>query len=182
VLFCGTFLPLHGVTTVLQAATLLANDAHIEFELIGDGPEYPAAVAFARDAHLSRVRFTPWRPYEQLGEAVAAADVCLGIFGTTRKAQMVIPNKVYQAAAVGRPVVTADSPAVREVFAHGETAFLCPAGDSARLADALTVLAADSELRQQLGGRAAAMMADRFSPEAQGGRLARTFASALGAA
>ena len=179
VLFCGTFLPLHGVMTVLQAAALLANDEHIEFELIGDGPDHRAAVAFARDAGISRLHFTPWMPYERLGQAVASADVCLGIFGTTRKAPMVIPNKVYQAAMVGRPVITADSPAIREVFAHGETAMLCPAGDATAVADAIRLLANDGALRHELGQRAAAMMADRFSPAAQGEKLARTFVSAM---
>ena len=66
---------------------------------------------------------------------MAASDVCLGVFGTSPKSQRVIPNKVFDALAVGRPVVTADTPAVREVLTHGEKAWLCPPGDPDALAE-----------------------------------------------
>ena len=54
-----------------------------------------------------------------------------------------VPNKVWQAMAVGRPVVTADTPAVREVLEDGLTALLVPAGDPDALASALGRLAGD---------------------------------------
>jgi len=94
---------------------------------------------------------------------------------------MVIPNKVYQAAAAGRPVVTADTAAVREVFTHGDTAWLCRPGDPAALAEAIERIGADAETRKRLATRAAALMADRFAPAAQGQRLAAIFAAAAGA-
>ena len=50
---------------------------------------------------------------------LAAAAVVLGVFGAGRKAAMVVPNKVYQAAAAGRPLVTRDGPALREVLEPG---------------------------------------------------------------
>jgi glycosyltransferase involved in cell wall biosynthesis len=181
VLFYGSFVPLHGTDTVLQAATFLQARRDIEFVLAGDGPAHQASVAYARQHCLDRVRFLDWMPYERLGQLVASAHVCLGIFGTSPKAQMVIPNKVYQAAAVGRPVVTADTAAVREVFTHGDTAWLCRPGDPAALAEAIETLGADAGTRKRLAARAAALMADRFAPTAQGQRLAAIFAAAAGA-
>ena len=73
-----------------------------------------------------------WVPYEALGAEVGRAAICLGVFGESAKAARVVPNKVWQAMAVGRPVVTADTPAVREVLEDGRTAVLVPAGDSGR--------------------------------------------------
>lgn len=178
VLFCGSFLPLHGVRTVLDAARLLRDDAGIEFVLVGDGPERRASDAFAREAALARVHFADWMAYESLGAAVAGADICLGAFGTGRKTQMVIPNKVYQAATVGRTIITADTPAVREVFTHGETAWLCRAGDATALADAISALARDAARRERLGSQAAALMAEQFSAPARGRRLADILAAA----
>ena len=67
----------------------------------------------------------------------------LGVFGRTAKAKRVVPNKVYQGLAMARPVITADSPAVREFFAPGEHLHTVPAGDPEALADAVVELAED---------------------------------------
>jgi len=180
VLHYCTYLPLHGVRTVLEAAELLKDEPGVEFLLAGDGPERAASAAYTRRAGLERVRFIDWVAYKSLGDMVAAADVCLGIFGATRKVRMVIPNKVYQAATVGRAVISADTPAVREVFTHGETAWLCPAGDPRALADAIMRLAGDAALRVRLGEQAARLMRERFSLAARGQRLADILARAVG--
>jgi glycosyltransferase involved in cell wall biosynthesis len=70
--------------------------------------------------------------------------VCCGIFGASEKVQRVVPNKVFECIAVGRPVVTADTPAVRRVFTEDEIA-LVPAGDPESLADVIRRLLADPE-------------------------------------
>lgn len=182
ILFYSSFLALHGVATVLQAAALLKDRDGIEIVMLGDGPEHAAAVAYAREAGLMHLRFREWVPYEALPQVIAEAHLCLGIFGGSRKAAMVIPNKVYEAAAAGRPIITADTPAVREVFVHGESAWLCPPADPAALAAAIEQLANDAALRRRLAAGAAAVMEQRFAPAVHGKRLAAIFAAAAAAA
>jgi glycosyltransferase involved in cell wall biosynthesis len=62
----------------------------------------------------------------------------------------VIPNKVFQALACGTPVVTAETPAARELLADGESALLVPPGDPRALAAALRRLAAEPSLAERL--------------------------------
>lgn len=171
VLFYGSFLPLHGVSTILGAAELLTENSDIHFTLCGDGWEYTACYQTAQRRRLRNVTFLPWMPYGKLPELIAGHDICLGIFGTGPKTAMVIPNKLYQCAAMGRPVVSADTQAVREVFIHGETAYLVPAGDAEQLAKAIGTLAADRALRHRLGQQACELMLKKFSPAAQGQRF-----------
>ncbi|MFM8409028.1 MAG: glycosyltransferase, partial [Alphaproteobacteria bacterium] len=101
-----------------------------------------------------------WVAYEDLPARLRSADVVLGIFGGSQKARMVVPNKVWQAAAVGRAIVTADTPAIREVFVPGESIRLVERDPSA-LAAAIRELAADPAGRERLGAgaRAAALRA-----------------------
>ena len=59
----------------------------------------------------------PWIAYEQLPAELQRAGCALGVFGTSGKAARVIPNKAFQALACGTPLVTADTPAARELLA-----------------------------------------------------------------
>jgi len=171
VLFFGSFLPLHGVQTILEAAERIQTSGGIELTLCGDGWEYRERQAWAAERRLRNVRFVPWVEYPRLQSLIAGHDLCLGIFGTNTKAQMVIPNKVYQCAAVGRPVITADTPAIREVFEPGTTIWLVPPGDAKALADAIALLAEDVCLRERLARQAARFMAEQFSLARQAERL-----------
>ena len=68
-----------------------------------------------------------------------------------------IPNKAFQALACGTPLVTADTPAARELLLNGESALLVPPGDPEALAAAVRRLAREPELALKIsaGGLAA---------------------------
>lgn len=136
VLFVGHMLPLHGVETILEAARLLESDARLRFQLVGRGPVDVERLAEG----LANVTLAPGVPYPDLPGLVARAGVCLGAFGASEKASRVVPHKVYEAAAVGRPVVTREGPAMDEAF---PAAVRVPAADPRALADALSRLAGD---------------------------------------
>lgn len=140
VLFIGTFIPLQGVDVILRAAKALQRSApDVRFTLIGKGQTYPAMKAWADTEGLTNVRFEGPLPYLSLPDRIRAADVCLGIFGTSGKASRVIPHKVYDAVACGVPVITADTEAIREKFAEDPLVTLVTAGDSGSLAKAITL-------------------------------------------
>jgi glycosyltransferase involved in cell wall biosynthesis len=98
---------------------------------------------------------------------VAAA---LGVFGRSPKAARVIPNKAFQALACGTPLVTADTPAARELLVHGESALLVPAGDPEALAAALRRLAVEPELGPRLSAGGLAAYRERASEAVLGAR------------
>jgi glycosyltransferase involved in cell wall biosynthesis len=177
VLFYGRCLPLHGVETVVAAAARLGERA--EVVCIGTGPERARAEALAR-ATGARVLWRDDVPLAALPGELAAAAVVLGVFGTGRKAAMVVPNKVYQAAAAGRPLVTRDGPALREVLEPDVHCLTCPPGDPAALADAVARVLDDPALGARLGRAARAHVLERFDPGRQAARLAALLAERLG--
>jgi glycosyltransferase involved in cell wall biosynthesis len=173
VLFYGNYLPLHGVEVIARAARLLGPEAGIDFELVGTGPERAASDAIVD--RLAHVRLTDWIPYDELPARIADADAVLGIFGGSDKARMVVPNKIYQAAQVGRAIVTADTPAIREVFVPGES-IVAVAPEPEALAGALRSLAADRALRDRLAAGAQAAVGRAAGPEVRAARLSHALA------
>jgi len=115
VLFYGQFIPLHGVDTIIQAAQLLENEC-IQWVIIGKGQE-ESRIRQIIDLHpLENLNWIPWVQYHELVDWIQYADICLGIFGDSDKASRVIPNKVFQILAMRKPLITRDSPAIRELL------------------------------------------------------------------
>lgn len=172
VLFYGSFIPLHGVEHILRAAAIVESRRDgIGFTIVGDGQTESEAREIATALALKNTTFINRKPYLELIEMVRGADICLGIFGTSGKAQRVIPNKVYDALAAARPVITADTAGVREALTHGEHAWLCPPGDPAALAAAIETLADDVDLRARLGAAGHRLFAAEFGLDALSRRL-----------
>lgn len=143
VLFYGTYIPLHGIDTIVRAAKLLEGDG-VSIRLIGSGQERRSVEGLVCDLGVVNVELLDPVPLGSLPHEIASAAVCLGIFGTTSKASRVVPNKVFQAVAMARPVVTADSSAIRAAFEPGEIVTV-PPGDPIALAAAIRELLEDPE-------------------------------------
>lgn len=106
VLYYGSYLELHGIDTVAECIAS-SFGTQIDWTLVGDGPMRHKVEK--RCDGLQHVRFIDWIDYQDLPREIHNADLVLGVFGKTEKALRVIPNKVYQALACGRPVVTMKS-------------------------------------------------------------------------
>lgn len=147
-LFVGKLIPLHGLETILAAAGATPD---LRFRIVGSG-QLEGLVQEPPE----NVEWVPWVDYERLPTELHRAGCALGIFGTSDKAMRVIPNKAFQALACGTPLVTADTPAARELLVHDDSALLVPPGDPEALAGALRALQGDPELAPRLaaGGRA----------------------------
>ena len=171
VVYHGSFIPNHGVEYIVEAAALLRDTSDIHFELIGDGPERDRVQALAERYGLTNVTFTGWVDKEELPDRIARADVCLGVFGTTPQSMMTVQNKIYETLAMGKPLITGESPTIRRVFEDGKHLLLCRRADARSLADAIIKLRGDKQLRMNLARRGNESFA-KFSVGQVGSRLA----------
>jgi glycosyltransferase involved in cell wall biosynthesis len=162
VLFVGKLIPLHGVETILEAARLVPE---LEVRVIGSGQ-----LDEAMEARPPNVEWVEWIEYDDLPREYWGAGCALGIFGTSDKARRVIPNKAYHALACGAPLITADTPAARELLRDEESALLVPPGDPSALAETIRRVAADPDLARSLSRGGRAVYEERASEDVLGAR------------
>jgi glycosyltransferase involved in cell wall biosynthesis len=161
-LFVGKLIPLHGLDTILAAA---ARCPEIEFKVVGTGQ-----LDKLLSTRPANVTWEPWVEYERLPDLYRSAGCALGVFGTSDKAARVIPNKAFQALACGAPLVTADTPAARELLEDERSALLVPPGDPDALATAVQRLADDERLGSSLGSGGREAYEERASEGVLGAR------------
>lgn len=136
VLFFGTGVPLHGLGTLLDAVRAVPA---VQLTLVGG----TAADRARATAELGpRLRLEPaFVDRARLQELLAQSQLVAGVFGSSGKAQRVVPFKLVHALAAGRPVLTASTPAVLGWLDGCGAVFTAPAGDAAQLAARLQELA-----------------------------------------
>jgi len=171
-LFVGKLIPLHGVETILAAAALAPD---VPFRLVGSG-QLEGLLAH----RPANAEWLSWVEYEDLPGELQAAGCALGVFGTGAKTRRVIPNKAFQALACARPLVTADTPAARELLTDGVDALLVPPGDPRALADAVRRLSRDAAFAQRLGAAGRATYEARASEAVLGARWRELLEGLLG--
>ncbi len=148
----GTLLERYGIDEMVRAAALLRSRIPgLKVRIIGEGEHRPAAEALARSLGLDGVvEFAGWLPYGRVAAEVLAAHV-----GVVPVRFNSLPNKVFEYALLGRPVVAAGQPAISCVF--GPALLYFPPGDASALAEALFFLYQDVSLRQRLADAARAV-------------------------
>ena len=169
VLFFGQMIPLHGLNTILQAVQLGQND-NIFWTLVGRGQDDAKVRTVLEDKSVSNLSWVGWVPQPELIDHIHNSDICLGIFGVSSKANRVIANKVYEVIAAGKPLITRDSTAIRELLSSEMLGIrLIEPGNPHALLDAVRDFGSQREhlssMELHLG------LIDRISPEAIGADL-----------
>ena len=114
--------------------------------IVGTGDGLPKARSLARELGIGEnVDFPGFVGEDEKIRLLQCAHVCVQPsekegWGLT----------VIEANACGTPVIAADAPGLRDSVCDGETGILVPVGDDGVLADALTKILSDAELRERL--------------------------------
>ena len=148
VISVGTIEPRKRHGDLINAVARLPRLA-IDCVICGRYFELDAQAAAIVQRAPSRYRLLGELPEAELRAWVKSADVFCLPSGSESQ-----PLAVYEAAALGKPLVLSDLPSYRGVFAHGRQAIMVPVGDIDLLAMALEGLASRPELRTRLGAAA----------------------------
>lgn len=142
VMTVARLVPWKGIDQVIRG---VATREGMELIVVGDGPDR---------SHLESVAAATRCPARFLGQ-VSRAEVLMLL----RTADVLVLNSAYEghphvvleAMALGVPVIARAAGGTPEVIRHRETGLLLRSGDPAEIADVLSLLRRDPELRVQLG-------------------------------
>lgn len=151
VLYSGNMGEKQGLEILLETASRLKARTNIHWVLCGEGAARARLEAQARG--MEKVRFLPLQPIDRLNELLNAADIHV-LPQRADAADLVLPSKVTNMMASGRPVVaTAASGTQLAELVEGCGHVVAP-GDSLALAGAIEKLADDPDGRQRMGAEA----------------------------
>lgn len=174
VLYSGTHGLIHAMDTLMEAVVMLSARPDLRFLFVGDGVMKPQLEARARELQLAHVEFRPSLPAEQLAGLVESADVCVATMRDHPFCNDVIPVKVFDYLAAGRPVVASLRGDAAEVVERSGGGVVVPPGDARALADAIAALADAPERGRAMGEAGARYVEEHYSRRALGDRLAAT--------
>jgi colanic acid biosynthesis glycosyl transferase WcaI len=133
----------HGVEHALEAQRLLGDDYLLL--VIGEGPRR-GAVLRAAESLPDQADVRPLMSPADAARHLRAADAVL----VSERQELVVSAKLYDACAIGRPIVAACTGELRRLIETEGLGLAVPHGDPEALAEAVREVRADPELRERL--------------------------------
>lgn len=166
VAYSGNLGRAHDAELLKSMLAALARDTGIHSLFIGGGHGYKLLASAAATAGWKHVSFLPYRPLQELGDSMAAADLHLVSLKPELEG-LIVPSKFFGIAAAGRACLFIGA-------SHGELADLVKEADcgvvysgssGAELADLVRALACDGRRVAGMGERARALLDGKLSRE-----------------
>ncbi len=162
-LYSGNVSRKQGIEILVEAARLLQHRHDIAFVICGEGPNRAELERLA--AGLGNVQLHDLQPAERMGAMLTLADLHL-LPQIAGAADLVLPSKLTNMLASGRPVVATTEPGTG-LYAEVEgCGAISSPGDAAALAQAVVRLADNPQERTRLGRAAGERATERWSKEA----------------
>ncbi|WP_166429962.1 glycosyltransferase [Nesterenkonia sphaerica] len=155
--YISSMVEYEGIEVLISAYRQLRDvTPNVRLLLVGGGRHLEELKRYAAREGLHDVIFTDKVPHEEVIEYYHAIDVFVVPRRRTRVTELVTPLKPFEAFSTGRPVVMSDVEALAEIARDsGGAGRLFPADDSGALANVLSELVHDEELRERLGRQGA---------------------------
>jgi len=163
-----------GTRFLIEAmpAIVAANPA-AQLTIIGDGPLRFDLEALARKLGVTaNITFMGEQNHATVLEVMArSAVVAIPSVRAANGDSEGLPTVVYEAGALGVPVVGSDSSGIPEAVVHGQTGLLVPERAPQAIAEAIISLIADPAAQRRMGHAARQHMAQNFDIASQTAKL-----------
>lgn len=171
--FVGRLAPVKGLRVLFKVLERLRPELpNLRMTIVGDGPDRARLEAAAQNLG-DMVHFTGYQSQDDVAQTLANSDICvLPSFAEG------VPVILMEAFAAGLPVIATQVAGVGELVTDGENGFLVPPSDEDSLATRIQTLAANPDLRKQMGASGQAKVKADFDIQHEADRLLQLFQNA----
>jgi glycosyltransferase involved in cell wall biosynthesis len=150
--YIGTLGLAHGLQAVAQAASELQSTfPNIQFLFVGEGADKDRLTSLVAQLNLTNVHFLPQQPRQEIPSIIRASDLCLVLLRKANVFETVIPTKMLEFMACGRPVILGVNGQARQIIEDAQAGLFVEPENATALALAVTKLYREAQLRETLG-------------------------------
>jgi glycosyltransferase involved in cell wall biosynthesis len=161
--FVAAYVGTHGMAHALDAVVDVAKrSGDVRFLFVGEGAERARIEKRAKDEGVANAVFLGSLPRERMNEVYATADVCLVTLRKTDLFTTVIPSKIFEIAAMGRPILLSVDGEAREIVERSGGGEFVPPEDVGAMVDAIRRLTQDPDRAAEMGRRGRAFVMREF--------------------
>jgi glycosyltransferase involved in cell wall biosynthesis len=164
--YIGTIGNAHGISTLVDVAKELEkSEPQIFFLVIGEGAEKKSLENMIGVNKLSNIAVFSAQPRTRLPAIISSSAICLVLLKKAELFKTVIPTKMLEYMACGRPLIAGVEGEAAELIHASNSGVCVEPGDSQALSEAIRSLFRDSALRQSFGQNARAYIVKFLSRE-----------------
>lgn len=162
ILFMGTIYKFSGLDRVIQDfPALLARHPKAKLLIVGNGEDENRLKRLAATVGVSgNVVFGGLQPYDRLPDIIRSSDICINPFELNEITRDILPTKLFQYLACGKPVVATELPGTIPFLAGEEQGMVYTTLD--KFVSKLEELLDRPDYRNELGLRGTAISEDKY--------------------
>lgn len=176
--YVGTIGMAHGLEVVIRAARILQEQRRtdIAFLIVGDGARRSELEQLAAQEGVQQhVIFTGRMSRDQMPTVLASSDACLVHLRKTELFETVVPSKIFETMAMGRPIIMGVRGESREIVKAAGAAIEMEPESATDLVNGLLKLANDMGFRESLSRSARAYVLEHYDRSQQAARMLKVF-------
>ena len=170
VAYVGTHGMSQALSSIVRVAERFTSDPRVRFLFVGAGAEKQRIVDQARASGLTNCTFLDPVPREVVASIYREADVCLVPLRDLPVFATVLPSKLFEIMALGRPVLASVCGRAAQLVQESEAGIAVPPEDVDALVAAIERLRDEPSLRERLGNNGPRFIARSFDRRALAAR------------
>jgi glycosyltransferase involved in cell wall biosynthesis len=117
--FMGWLYNFSGLKEVAYSLMDCKAKPDIKLLVVGKGDLYRELLKLKIDGLDDKLILVDWQPYEKIPEFIAASDICLLPAYNNEVMRYIVPIKMYEYMACGKPVIATRLPGIAKEFGEG---------------------------------------------------------------